>query len=133
MLPKSSVDLKTDFTVKERPSGTFRLDWEHGTLAGRVDGLEAVEQAICIMLNVERYQHLIHSWDFGVELADLYGRPMGYVQSEVKRRIREALLQDSRITGVDGFTFSQDGKRLHVSFTAETIYGSVRAEKEVET
>ncbi len=132
MIPKSSVDLAADFTIAERPDRTFRLQ-DSDTLAGRIDGLEAVKQAVYVILNVERYQNLIHSWDFGVELADLYGRPMGYVQSEVKRRIREALLQDSRITGVDGFTFSQDGKRLHVSFTAETIYGSVRAEKEVET
>lgn len=133
MLPKSTVDLAADFTIKERPSGTFRLNRETDTLTGRVDTREAVEQAIYIMLNVERYKHLIHSWGFGVELADLYGRPMGYVQSEIKRRIKEALIQDSRITGVEGFQFEQDGKKLHVTFTVETIFGPVKAEKEVES
>lgn len=133
MLPKNTVDLTADFTVKERPSGTFWLNREADTLAGRVDGREAVEQAIYIMLNVERYKHLIHSWSFGVELADLYGRPMGYVQSEIKRRVKEALIQDSRITGVEGFQFEPSGKKLRVTFTVETIFGPVKAEKEVET
>ena len=132
MLPKNAVDLAVDFTIKERPGRTFCLR-EDQTLAGRVDGLEAVRQAVYIMLNVERYQHLIHSWDFGVELSDLYGKPIGFVQSEVKRRIREALIQDSRITGVDGFTFFREGKKLYAAFTVETIFGAVEAEKEVNT
>lgn len=54
--------------------------------------------------------------------------------SEIKRVITEALLADSRITGVTDFKVGQIDKRTaRVSFTAETIFGEIPVERTVTT
>ena len=101
-------------------------------MQGYVDGLEAMRQAVYKVLLTERYQYPMYSWDYGVELADLFGEPVSYVCPELERRITEALLQDGRIEGVDGFSFSFPQKgTVHVSFTVHTIFGDIEAEREV--
>lgn len=72
---------------------------------GSCDGLEAIKQAVYLILNVERYRYVIYSSNYGVEFDDLLGKPVPYVLPELKRRIEEALTQDDRITSVDGFEF----------------------------
>ncbi len=126
-------DLTQDFTLEETPpSQTPRLDHGEKVVRGTVDGLEAVEQAVFLILNTERYQWLIHSWDYGVELKGLIGKPMPYCAAEVPRRVTEALLQDDRITAVEGFSFQTEKKRLRTSFTVVSIYGAFRTGTEVE-
>ena len=74
-----------------------------------------------------------YSWDYGIELQDLFGEPVTYVCPELERRISEALLWDDRIEDVDDFRFDFPQKGIvHVSFTAHTIFGDVRAEREVD-
>jgi Protein of unknown function (DUF2634). len=41
------------------------------------------------------------------------------------------LTQDSRITGVDDFSFNANKGKVHVSFTVNTIFGEIEAEKVV--
>ena len=52
--------------------------------------------------------------------------------SEIKRRITEALLQDDRITSLDGWTFETGRNWVLARFTVHTIYGDVSAQKEVD-
>ena len=99
---------------------------------GYVDDLEAVKQAIYLILNTERYQFVIYSWDYGVELLDLIGQPIPYVMSELPRRITDALTQDDRIEDVVDFEFEQNGKKLHTTFTVVSNLGNMPAELEVE-
>lgn len=105
----------------------MELDGKH--VSGTCDGREAVRQAVFCILNTERYQYPVYSWNYGIELQDLYGKPHDYVMSELPRRIREALTQDDRINSVDGFTYEARGKEITVSFTVHTIYGDIKAEK----
>ena len=105
MIPQVQDDLKQGFTIKEIPTRTFRMDLQAEMIAGRTDQLKAMEQAVFLILSVERYDYLIHSWNFGVELRDLFGQPVSYCLPEIKRRITEALLQDDRITEVYDFVF----------------------------
>ena len=115
------------------PSRTFRLREEEGRMAGMADGLDAVRQAVRLILSVERYAWLIHSWNYGVELADLFGKPLSYALPEVERRITEALLQDDRITAVHDFTFTKGrGGRVTAAFTVESVFGSLHEDREVE-
>lgn len=113
-------DAETDFEVEADPSLTYAmrlLDAEENKFVGRVNEEHAIRQAILKILNTERYEYEIYSWDYGIELKDLYGMPMAYCMSEVKDRITEALLADDRIREVGMFTVKQIGKRnLHVSF-----------------
>ena len=90
------------------------------------------KQAIYNILNTERYQYIIFSWDYGVELKDLFGKPIDYVMPEVERRITEALVQDDRIDSCDSFEFEKKGRKLLVTFVAHTKFGSVPAQKEVD-
>ena len=88
-------------------------------------------QAIHLILSTERYKYNIYSWDYGVELIDLFGKPMPYVMSELPRRITEALTQDNRIDNVTNFEFEQKGKQLHTTFTVVTTAGNVSTALEV--
>lgn len=130
MLPDSGSILKQDFEIVERPSKTYRFQAEK--ITGYADGLEAVKQAAFCILNTERYDWLIYSWNYGVELKGLFGKPMGLVKSKLKKRIKEALMQDDRIRGVDAFSFETNGRKLAVSFTIHTKFGDFEAEKEVK-
>lgn len=130
MLPETGYILRQDFVISEIPSKVYKI--QDGTLSGYIDGVEAVEQAIYCILNTERYEWLIYSWNYGVELKGLFGKPMGIVKSKLKKRIREALLQDDRIQGADAFSFDVSGRRLHVMFTVHTRYGDVNVKKEVD-
>ena len=98
---------------------------------GYTDDLDAVAQAIYLILSTERYKFNIYSWDYGVELVDLFGKPMPYVIAELPRRITEALTQDNRIEDVVDFTFEQKGKQLHTTFTVVTNAGNVSTALEV--
>jgi len=131
LIPKVNDDLQNDFEYEELPSKTFKLNISDQVIAGNTDELEAMKQAIYLILNIERYDNLIYSWNYGVELQDLFGKEINYVLPELKRRITEALLQDSRITNVTNFNFEKSGKKVHVTFTAVTIFGEVQTERVV--
>lgn len=130
MIPEVDNDLLT-LEVEKQPSLTYALDIEHGRIRGRVDNIESLQQAIYLILNTERYEYLIYSWNYGVEFKELIGQPKDYALPEIKRCITEALLQDDRITAVDGFEFETGKKTVHVTFTARTIFGDIELEVEV--
>lgn len=126
------VNYLKEVEVIEQPSLCHRMIFDTGHISGECDGLEAVKQAIYNILNTERYQYIIYSWNYGVELQGLFGMPVDYVAAEAERRITEALMQDDRITAVDNFEFEEGRKKLSVTFTVHTKYGDVQGEKEVE-
>lgn len=132
MLPEGAELFEDDFEIEEEPSKNYRMDQKGLRVRGKVDGLEAVKQAVFKMLNTERYQYLIYSWDYGVELLDLFGEPISYVCPELERRITETLLQDDRIEEVDGFEFEVYKGTVKANFTVHTVFGDIQAEKEVE-
>lgn len=132
MIPGKNGFLTEDFEIEEQPSKTYKMHLPQEVINGYGDNVEAVEQAIYKILNTERYQYVIYSWNYGIELADLFGEPITYVCPELERRITEALTQDERIISVDGFSFNTEQKRIVVtSFIAHTIYGDITAERAV--
>jgi hypothetical protein len=132
MIPTTNDILTTDLTVERQPSRNYRMDIDRYVIIGHCDGLEAMKQVIYKILNTERYQYVIYSWNYGIELLDLYGKSVTYVCSELPRRITEALMQDDRILSVDEFKFDTTQKGIVlVSFTVHTIFGDVDAEKVV--
>ena len=102
------------------------------TITGTIDEIKAVEQAVYLILNTERYQWLIHSWDYGVELHDLIGKDVEFCIPEIERRIREALLQDDRITAVENFEFTVNKKQVLATFKVVSIFGEINTEMGVE-
>lgn len=136
MIPSSNGFLNRDFIVKEQPSRTYKMNFEseieHPHIRGNTDGKEAMNQLIYKILNTERYQYIIYSWNFGVEIADLFGEPISYVIPEIKRRITEALTFDKRITSVDSFSFEIKKRTVYANFVAHTIFGDIPFEKGVD-
>lgn len=132
MIPANNDNLQVDFQFAELPTNTLFLHISKDTVAGFADRLQAMIQAIYLILSIERYEHLIYSWNYGIELADLFGQPISFCIPEIKRRIIEALMQDSRITGVDEFNFEHKRGKVFTTFTVHTIFGDIEAEKVVE-
>lgn len=131
MIPNND-DLQADFEIDEQPTYTHKLNIPNDRVIGYIDHLEAMKQAIYLILNIERYEYLIYSWNYGVELVDLIGQPIPFVLPEIERRIKEALLQDDRIESVYNFEFERIGKdKVHTIFEVDTIFGTVNAEKVV--
>ena len=133
MIPQVQDDLKQDFTFEVLPSRTFRMNHNSLTIIGTIDQIQAVEQAVFLILNTERYQWLIHSWNYGVELHHLIGKDVEYCIPEIERRVKEALLQDDRITAVENFQFEVNKKKVLTTFTVISIFGPIFTEMEVET
>lgn len=131
MIPTGNTDLLNDFTEVKKPSRTYRI--KGNRIYGMTDGLEAVRQAVWLILNTERFVHPIYSWNYGVELEGLLGVNPPLVYSLLKQRITEALTQDDRIDDVSDFSFSSKDGTVQVSFTVNTIYGDYKTSKEVTT
>lgn len=132
MIPSTTAFLEQDFEIIEQPTHTYKMNLESNLIRGYTDGQEAMKQAIYKILNTERYQYVMYSWNYGIELLDLYGEPVSYVCPELERRITEALTWDDRIQTVDNFEFNISKKgEILVTFTAHTVFGDVVAEKVV--
>lgn len=135
MLPVRDTrnDINENITVEESPTKTYKMKLFGDRINGKTDEQEAMKQAIYKILNTERYSYSIYSWNYGIELKDLFGKPKNFCKSELKRRIKEALIQDERILDVNAFSFEDKKRReLAVTFTANTIYGDVNITKEVQ-
>lgn len=131
MIPSVNDDLIADFEVKSQPTKTYKMNIEDETITKHTDDLEAIKQAIYKILNTERYQYVIYSWNYGIELQDLFGEPLPYVYPELKRRITEALTWDDRITDVTDFSFTHKRGEVLATFTVHTVAGDFEAEKAV--
>ena len=132
MIPSANGIMATDLDVTTQPSKTHKMYTNDNYINGTCDNLEAVKQSIYKILNTERYNYVIYSFDYGVEFADLIGEPISYVCSEIQRRITEALLQDDRIESVTDFEFDTSAKHEVVcTFVVHTIFGETAEEKAV--
>lgn len=131
MIPTVNDDLLADIEITEQPSLTYEIKLGKDKMGNYVDGIDAIKQAIYHIINTERYQYLIYSWNYGIELADLFGKPIAYCYPEIKRRITEALLQDDRIESVDSFEFSYSKGDVIAKFKIITTEGEIEIEKVV--
>lgn len=130
-LPQTDIDMSGGVEFIDQPSLTWNINKETGRIQNTTEGLDAVRQAVEIILNVQRFYWQIFSPYSGAEFGDLIGLNYGYVVSELQRRIVEALLMDDRIRSVADFSFSRREDVVNVSFTVESVFGSFDARKEV--
>lgn len=132
VLPVGEISVMEETEVlnaADLPSKTYKLDFEKGRITGMVEGLEAIEQAILKILSTNRFAHIIYSDDYGFE--NLIGYDEIFVKGELPRRIKEAVLQDERITSIEDFSMVFEGDSVLVKFTAVTLYGDVDVLREV--
>ena len=98
------VGLDSVLTYVDQPTKTFLIDWNSHQISGFADGLEAMRQAVEIILQNERFRWQIYTADFGSELEELVGEDYDFIVSELPRRIRDAFSRDSRILSADNFS-----------------------------
>lgn len=126
VLPIGEITVTEELEVIDTallPTRTYHLDFERGRCTGMIDSQKAMEQAIFKVLNTLRFAHLIYSDDYGFE--NMIGYEELFVRAELPRRIKEALLQDERITAVENFRLEFEKDEVLVTFTCPTLYGDV--------
>ena len=122
MLPDRNTILQED---ERMPSYTPKIDFERNRIMGTVDNIDAMEQAIYLILQTERYESIIYNWYYGVEFDTLIGKSRELITSELERRIREALTEDDRINRISDFDVEFTSDKAIVSFTVNTIFGDI--------
>jgi len=132
MLPSIySDDLSHDYSIATKPGKTFALLLDGDHCEGMCDGVDAVKQAVYLILRTERYRWLIHSWDYGAELSGLAGQSTAAVMAVLPGRISEALMQDDRILSVSDFSMQKEKRKLIVSFSVRSVYGAFEVTEEL--
>ena len=122
------VDLEEEeIEVKEqKEQKDWEIDFNTGRLTGRtVTGFEAIKQWVQIVLSVDRYTFPQYSWDYGNDLSSLIGKNYdeGYVTSEAKRMIEDALSLNDDILAIEDFECSFENDKLTATFKLNTTYG----------
>ncbi len=130
MIPAGGIGA-VQLVEAQEPSRTWFIDMKSNRLKGMTDGLEAMKQAVFLILNTERFHFLIFSDNYGSELQGLLGKSGRFVRAEIERRIREALLQDSRISNVTFDAIEESDEGLTVNFTVTSTEGSFQYTQEV--
>ncbi|MFC3802722.1 DUF2634 domain-containing protein [Cohnella sp. GCM10012308] len=111
---------------ERQPSRTFSIDLENERMAGTIDGVAAVRQAVYKILDTDRFAHFIYSSNYGTER-----RFGGLYSNDIERWVSEALLVDDRIVAIEDFQTTVSGDEAIVSFTVVSIFGSVPVERTV--
>lgn len=134
MLPDTGEDrkiLQEGLNFVEYPTRTYALDFENQCIKGITDGLEAMRQAVQLIISTERFIHEIYSWNYGIELECLIGQQAVLAQAKAIQNIRDALLWDERITAVTDFDIRKEQNKILLSFNVQTMYGDIAKNMEV--
>jgi len=129
ILPSGAAD-DTAIEQEEQTSRTYRIDIDLAP-PGMIDGIDAVRQAVTHILNTNRGEYPIYSYDYGFDGSSINVNDRSTFQAELIRRVREALLYDDRITAVDDFRFSYSGDSALVKFIVTSRFGQFATEKVV--
>lgn len=120
------IPIDTVEEAQEAPSLTYKLDLDKGRIVGRIDGQEAVKQAIRKALITPRFKCLIYDNQYGSEIEDAIiaaDASQEYIETVVEGFVRDALKPDTRITNITDFSISFEDDAALISFTADTIFG----------
>ena len=132
VLPDSgNINIASGVTFIQQPSLTWYINKQTNRIQGETDNLQAVQQAVEIILNVERFRWQIYSPYSGMQWDGLIGQNPGYVYAEIQRRMADALKMDDRIRGISDFSYEQTGDSLSTNVAVDTVYGQVQTTVEV--
>lgn len=122
--PQIQSDLSGNSIQYRQPNLTYRIG--ENTVNGKIsNSLEAVKQAVKCILETERYSNPIYGDDYGIELEQYKGADYGKIVAGIETTLRDALLQDDRITNVIVTNIEKlDIDSCKVEFDVYTIYGN---------
>lgn len=120
----------TEVQQYEQPNLTYCVSGD--IISGKIDGVEALKQTIHHILVTERYAFPIHSDNYGVELEKYLGSDMPTIEADIEETLKDALMQDNRITNVYVSSVESNGlDSCIVNFTVDSIYGTFEEELNV--
>ncbi len=126
-------DAITEETQESKIPKEYEIDFKTGQLTGRiVEGVEAIKVWIWLVLQTPRYRYYIYSWDYGNEFEELIGRGYSeeYINAEAQRMTEDCLLVNEHIESITDFSVGMENDQLTISFTANTIYGTIQFDNE---
>jgi hypothetical protein len=126
-----SYDIQLKDVIK--PSKTYKVDFEKGRIVSLCEGIEAIKQAVYLILNTDRFQYIIYSWNYGNEISRVDRDNRAIFETELKRLLKEALMQDDRINNVDDFNFNYDKDSVTVGFTVFSNLGDFYSEEVIKS
>lgn len=118
-----------DIDEEDLPTNTFLAS--DNQIAGMDDNLEAMRQAVHIILTTKRFNHQIYTENFGIELDDLIGEEPDYIESVFPERVRDAFSIDDRILSEQNYVFNTVGDTMTITFEVVTVYGTFSEEVEI--
>ncbi|NFM12030.1 DUF2634 domain-containing protein [Clostridium botulinum] len=86
-----------------------------------VEGLEAVKVRCFLALKIQRNRYLIYL-NVGNKLKSLIGKDLDYINRNIKSMLEEALI-DEYVKSIEDIKTSQEGNKVTVEFTINTVYG----------
>ena len=93
----------------------------------KVSGIEALKVWITKILHTQLNRYQIYAGtSYGANIEDLVigkGYSTAFIQSELRREIETALLQNEDIEYVSDFVLTREKDKLDISFTVGTVYG----------
>lgn len=126
------IPVETVTEAEEQPSLTYRLDLDNGRIVGRVDKLEAVNQAIRKAIITPRFKCLIYDNQYGSEIEEAIiskDATRDYIEAVTEGFVKDALYPDTRILSVYDFQFEFKEDKAYVFFRADTIFGETEIEE----
>jgi len=132
MFPKTQ-DLTAVTAEKTAVAGkSFLFDFTTSDFVARdgklveCDGTEAIRVWIEKILRTEKGRFKIYDdTDYGCKLEDLLigsNYTAAFIESELKREIEDALLQNPQITGISNFTLTRGTNSITVTLEVNTTY-----------
>jgi len=128
LIPSSIINIGEDVEIVSQPTYTYYYDTVNKRIIGKIDGKQAMKQAIYKIIETERYEYLIYDWNFGIELESLIGKDILFISAELERIFLEALKQDDRVLSLSDFIIKEESDSIFISFTANTTEGNIDIE-----
>ncbi|NFI95252.1 DUF2634 domain-containing protein [Clostridium botulinum] len=111
LLKEYAIDFeKEEILVNEK--GMFEI----------VEGLEAVKVRCFLELKIQRNRYLIYL-NVGNNLKSLIGKDLDYINRNIKSMLEETLI-DEYVKSIEDIKTFQEGNKVTVEFTINSIYGS---------
>lgn len=131
MIPRYRTPLLEAATpqITSQPSKTFKIDWERKRLLSeKIDGVEAVGQAITVITAIEyKDWPILPNW-FGTEMKFVYGTERDFTKANLERLIKEALSTDDRIISITDWQMEDKPSAVKCYFKTSTTVGDLDSE-----
>lgn len=121
-------DIEDEGAQEARLPEEYEFDFRAHKLTGKkVSGKEALKVWCYFALAIERYRFRAFSWQYGFESEDIIGESYGrdFSESEIKRRITDALCVHPNISDISNFEITFSGSKIEIGCKIETDFGEI--------